>query len=190
VCADDKIEEFNVSQKLILYAIGQSQTGIKTETHLQKLIFLTLNALDIDPERYGYYAYKYGPFSLMIREISDDMTKDGFLHSHGRKEFVADESILKKIEIIQPRRELDRFKIKEVAEFVDGLTRDEILLHTYVRYKNYAKESEILNDVLGKRVRVAADMYHKDKVTLSGGAELAGLPISKFKGALNMYSVV
>ena len=180
-CTYSLSEEFNVSQKLILYAIAQIQGGVKTETHLQKLIFLILNALDIDPERYGYYAYKYGPFSLMIREISDDMTRDGFLHSHERKDIVANEFVLKMMTELQPKRELDRFRIKEVAEFVEGLTRDEILLHTYVRHKDYAKESEILTNVLSKRVRVAADMYHKDKVTLSGGAELAGLPVSRFK---------
>ena len=183
----EQIEKLNDAQKLILYTISQIKHGVQTETHLQKLIFMALNALGIDPERLGYYPFDYGPFSQTVKEISEDLTKEGYLSIREKNGTIANENIVGEIQLIEPKTKMDRFKIKEVADFFDELTRDEVVLHTYVRYPDFAKNSKIFDSVVNKRVRVAAEMYQKDKVTLSAGAELAGLSITEFRDVVKKY---
>ena len=184
-----RVKDLNIPEKLILYTVSQVEGGLKTETHLQKLLFLTSKALGIKPERLGFYPYDYGPFSLMIKEIGESLVEKGFFSKKGTGVAV-DPSIINQIDDAKPKDELDQFKIKEMGEFISGLTREEVILHTYVRDQEFAKKSKILDDVLTNRVPVAIGMVKKGKISSTAGAELAGVPIINFLEMIRMGAQV
>ncbi len=180
----NSIKDLGSYDKLILYTLGQTKEGVKTDTHLHKLIFLTSNALGIDPKNLGFYPHNYGPYSISIKETEDSLLEDGFL-IHNEDGLKVNSEIKNKIDDIAPKSEFDKYIIKEIANFSNGITREEILLLTYVRYPEYTVESKILKEVLENRIEVALELYKKNKITKTVGAELANISIFEFIDRIN-----
>ncbi|MEI7857826.1 MAG: hypothetical protein WCH85_10025, partial [Methanomicrobiales archaeon] len=65
-------------------------------------------------------------------------------------------------------------------EFLNDLSRDEILLFVYVSYPDFMEKSAVCERVIRKRIPTAISLYKKEKVSLEKAAFLAGLPVEKF----------
>ena len=70
--------------------------------------------------------------------------------------------------------------IQGYKEFLNDLSRDEILLFFYVSYPDFTEKSAVYERVTRKRIPAAISLYNKEKVSLEKAAFLAGLPAEKF----------
>ncbi|HNW81239.1 MAG TPA: UPF0175 family protein, partial [Methanoregulaceae archaeon] len=64
--------------------------------------------------------------------------------------------------------------------FLNDLSRDEILLFSYVSYPDFIEKSAVYERVIRKRIPAAISLYEKEKVSLEKAAFLAGLPVEEF----------
>lgn len=70
--------------------------------------------------------------------------------------------------------------IQGFKEFLNNLSRDEILLFVYVSYPDFIEKSAVYERVIRKWIPTAISLYREGKVSLEKAAFLAGLPVEKF----------
>ncbi|MCL2148014.1 MAG: hypothetical protein FWH47_01565 [Methanomassiliicoccaceae archaeon] len=174
------ISELNNEQKFTLYTIGQITGGLKTDVHFQKLIFLTTVAVGGSPKEMGYIAYDYGPYSIKVHEIGNDLVRRGFATKNSDRGCKARKLSPEETALITPKNDFNRFAIKRVADLVSRFTYNEIILYTYVKHPKYAVNSTIIKDVLDRRLDTAINMVMTNKVSVGCGAELSGLSFQAF----------
>jgi len=177
--ASDKLDDL---QKAILFIIGSAGTGVD-ELHLQKMTFQALIATGRDPEEFGFRPGIYGPISTRVSECVESLADMGFLASEeGMMSIVPDATeAVASIDLL----ETDRFRIRMIAEYVSGLSLDELVLVTYADETGstggcYLEDSEVKDRVLEKRVDIAMRMYESRKATLERASELAGTDVRSF----------
>ena len=177
--ATNKLDDL---QKTILFIIGSAGTGVD-ELHLQKMAFQTLIATGSDPEEFGFRPGIYGPTSTRVSECVESLADRGFLASEEGMMSIVPDATEAVASLDLP--ETDRFRIGMIAEYVSGLSLDELVLVTYadetgLAGKSYLEGSEVRDRVLEKRVDIAMRMYGSRKATLEKASELAGTDIRSF----------
>ncbi|MEM2410444.1 MAG: hypothetical protein QXF87_07990, partial [Thermofilaceae archaeon] len=81
-----------------------------------------------------------------------------------------------------------RSVLGEVARFVRGVDRDELLLYTYLVYGG-GGESDVIDRLLRRRREVAERLLAKGLVSTGLAAELAGMPYAEFVDRLRRKGV-
>jgi len=180
-------EKLDSRHKLVLYTVGQIENGVKTDVHLQKLLFLTINALDRDPEDFGYKPHKFGPDSEIVRVVNDELYQYKWINKYEDRGSKVRDEVRCDLNKVAPSRESDRFKIKQIASFVSRLSTDELLLFTYTQYPKYAENSEIKDRIFKKRKYLALKMVLEEKISIAKGAEISGMGIRDFQTELSKH---
>ncbi|MCX6650037.1 MAG: hypothetical protein NT131_00010 [Methanomassiliicoccales archaeon] len=183
------LRRLDAKHKLVLFTVSQIKDGVKTDVHLQKLIFLTMKALGRDPKDFGFVPHRYGAYSESVRVVNDELAQYQWVlrfNDHGSRINLA---AIEDINEIAPSKESDRFKIREVASFVASLSVDEILVFTYTQDPDYAKNSEIEERILNRRIPLALKMVREGKVSITKGANIAGIPLRDFESRLAKHRV-
>jgi predicted HTH domain antitoxin len=71
--------------------------------------------------------------------------------------------------------------LERVKRFVLSLSYDELIIYVYTHFEHYTINSEIRDEYLARRVPLARSMTLAGKVSLSKGAQIAGLSASEFR---------
>ena len=69
--------------------------------------------------------------------------------------------------------------VEEVKEFLNDMSKDELLLFIYISYPNMTDDAVEFKKILPRRKDIAIGLYRKDKVSVGKAAELAGISVSE-----------
>lgn len=159
---------------LLYVAKGEIIGSIK----LHKEMFLISRSIPelLEDDLYG--PHDYGPYS---EEIDEDII--GLLEIEGllKVKHTAETSIYeltlegKKIADVAYKQldENAKISIKRVHELIDELTSDEILFIIYFMYPKMAKYSKVFERINKNKVKLAAGIYKKKKMSLKHLSKLA-----------------
>jgi len=181
----DKLDQLPL---LILYAINATDDKSVNKIHLQKIMFQTMKVLKVDPKDVGYRPHHHGPFSDKINEEKNSLESLGYLEEKNDVVTIPD-SVVSEVSTIKPPSEEIGYKIKTMAEYLSSLENKELLLMIYSDDQNnnngeYLENSDIIEEILGKRIPIATRMYRAKKISLERASELAGMSINDFENEL------
>ena len=181
---DEKIAQLNEVDKFILLLLGAKNfEPIPGPIHLQKEMYLLQNVFPSLAEETGYEPYLLCPESEIVADEAEQLDLSGLIRalpgqikitSEGKEVF---ESVKKKSD----EREIQ--KAEEFKDFLNDLTKDEVLTFIYFSYpspEELEKESIEYKDLLPKRVKLAISLYKKDKVSAQKAAHIAGKDLEDF----------
>ena len=181
----DKLDQLPL---LILYAINATENKSVNKIHLQKIMFQTMKVLKVDPKEVGYRPHRHGPFSEDINEEKNKLESIGYLEEKNDIVTIPD-SVVSEASTIKPPSEEIGYKIKTMAEYLSTLENNELLLMIYSddlsnNNGEYLENSDIIDEILGKRILIAIKMYRSKKISLERASELAGMSIMDFENEL------
>jgi predicted HTH domain antitoxin len=174
-----KLSELDI---LILALFNANNASpIRDELFLQKEMFLVVNFIkemmpsaDFIPHIFGAYSepVEISSKNLMAVNLIEKTPKGYQITNLGKEIF---EKTSQKIPV-EKKEAVEDFK-----EFLNDLSRDELLVFIYVSYPNMAKpESSIYEETMQKRIPASVSMYKDGKISLEKAAFLSGLPIERF----------
>ncbi len=181
---DEKIEHLNCSGRFILLLLGAKDCEpVPSSLHLQNEMYLLQNLFPELADEACYEPHRLGPHSEIVENEAVRMEITGLTSARdGRLELTPDgrraAAALKSrsgITIIQ--------KIEEFKEFLNDLTKDELLAFicfSYPSQNKSEKESAEYKDLLSKRKKLAASMHQKGKISAQKAAEIAGECLGDF----------
>ncbi|MFA4825132.1 MAG: hypothetical protein WC593_08230 [Methanoregula sp.] len=175
------VEDLNDLNLVILQLLHAGNNApLKGEVAFQKEMFLIADYIEKIGELAKFIPHTFGPYSeaaengmrnLKSRGLVEEKYHEYYLTPHGvaalskaKSAFTAEQ-----IEVIQ-----------DYKEFLNDLSRDEILLFVYVSYPDFIEKSAVYERVIRKRIPTAISLYKKEKASLEKAAFLAGIPVEKF----------
>ena len=178
---EDIVEDLNNLDLAILHLLHAGNNApLKGEVAFQKEMFLIADFIDKIRGQAGFIPHTFGPFSkaaengmrnLKSRGLAEEKYHEYQLTPHGV-------AALSKAKPAFTAEQVEA--IQDYKEFLNDLSRDEILLFMYVSYPNFIEKSAVCERVIRKRIPTAISLYKKEKVSLEKAAFLAGLPVEKF----------
>ena len=188
----EKIEQLNYVGKFILLLLGAKDSEpIPGSVHLQKEMYLLQKIIPELADETDYEPDFLGPHSEIVSDEVEQLESSGMVSAKmDRIELTPDGS--KAVDMIkQLLDEKEMQKIEEFKEFLNDLTRDELLTFVYFSYPSQneiEKESVEYNDLLPKRRKLAMSMYQKDKISAQKAAQIAGEHLEDFLERLETWN--
>jgi len=168
---------------LLLLLDSDNSKPVKGKTHLQKEMFLIIDKLN--NERLNklaqYEAYHYGPYSevvdfelerLQIMNLANVegtrivITKLGKKYAEKLKEYISQDVLN---------------RIKSIKEQLNDLSHYELLALVYFNYPNMTSESDVLDEILKNRKKLAKSLLKKGKIDESQAALIANADFENLK---------
>lgn len=160
---------------------ANNASPIRDELFFQKEMFLVVNFIKEMMPSADFIPHILGPYSESVEISSKNLiavnliekTPKGYQITNLGKEIF--EKASQNIPV-EKKEAIEDFK-----EFLNDLSKDELLVFIYFSYPNMAKpESSIYQEIKRKRIPASISMYKKGKISLEKAAFLSGLPIEKF----------
>lgn len=183
VTINEKIAQLNEVDRFILLLLGAKKSEpVPGPIHLQKEMFLLQNMFPELADETDFEPYFLGPHSEIVADEAEQLKMSGLikadpgsikLTSEGKSAF---EALLKKSD----KNEI--CKIEEFKEFLNDLSKDELLAFIYFGYPltDLAKESIEYKELLPRRKKLAISLYRKDKLSAQRAAQIAGEDLEDF----------
>lgn len=168
-----------MEKSVVLLLNGADAAPIHGKTAYQKELFFVSNYDEKIGNAADFEPYLYGPHSEVAENAISTLISYGLAKEQDGYYFLTEEG--KQIaSILREKRDIDVDEIEDVKEFLNDMTREEIILFTYVNHPEYTDESQIRDKILKKRIPIAISLYKKGKVDLEMAAYLAGVSIEEF----------
>jgi predicted HTH domain antitoxin len=178
---EDIVEDLNDLDLAILHLLHAGNNDpLKGRVAFQKEMFLIADYIDKIREQTEFIPHIFGPFSEAAENEMGNLKSLGLVMEKGQEYQITPTGIaaLGRVKPAFSNKEIEA--IADFKEFLNDLTKDEILLFTYVSYPKFIEESAVYEQVIRKRIPLAISLYKKGKVSLEKAAFLAGLPVEKF----------
>jgi len=181
---DEKTGQLNHVDRFILLLLGaKNSEPVPGPVHLQKEMYLLQNLFPKLAAETDYDPYFLGPHSEIVADEAEQLALSGLIRAEpGKLELTSDGK--KTVDILKKASSKTEIqKIEEFKEFLNDLTRDELLAFTYFSYparEELEKESTEHRDLLPRRRSLAVSMYRKDKISAQKAAEMAGEHLEDF----------
>lgn len=172
--------------KLILYGANALGKDLKTEVKMQKLLFLTMNAISDEAfKEMDFIPHKKGPYSQLIEQKMKELSDNGLIslpncHVSELGKEISNESSPKK-----PLRDI----VDDFKEFVCMLKEDELLAFIYLTFPGYKFDSEEWERISKNMPSIAASMLKKGAVSYSKALEMSGMSEYDFSEYLKKQGV-
>lgn len=184
----DDLDSLSISQRYILGLLLNS-AGSRIPDHLvlQKEMFLLSEASEPLAETCSFAPHFKGPYSEEVESSLADLQDLGLVKVDAFKQNIRLDPTAKQriaewwTKVPTPVAS----SVVSVTSFMQDLTSDEVLLGVYHDRPDMAVQSVVREQVTERRVPNAISLYRKGKVTLSRGAELAGLSQPEFRKVLH-----
>ena len=176
----DTLNEPDVEDWILLTLYVSPSRKVKSELYLQKALFIASRHLGRLKDILEFRPYRLGPYSEVLKTKLEVLENSNAITINERKELVLTkegEERIKHRKSAFSKEEIEY--IKNIANFVNALDEEELLLYTYVIYGAYEK-SDVFNELLKKRVELAIGMLKKGLISTSLAAKLAGLTLPEF----------
>lgn len=153
---------------------------LKGEVAFQKEMFLIADYIEKIRELAKFIPLTFGPFSEAAESGMRNLKSLGLVEEKYHEYQITPYGIaaLDKAKSVFTEEQIEA--IQDFKEFLNDLSRDEILLFVYVSYPDFIEKSAVYGRVMRKRIPIAISLNKKEKVSLEKAAFLAGLPIEKF----------
>jgi len=183
---DKKIKDLiikNISDiELIILALlnAKNREPIRDDVFFQKEIFLILNFIrDVFPKA-DFIPHTFGPYSEVAEKALENLQSYKLVDKTDKGYTITTlgNDIFEKLKNKIPKDELEA--IEDFKDFLNNLTRDELLVFTYISFPEFTAESAIKKRVYSKRKAIAVSLYKKGKISLEKAAFLSGMPLEEF----------
>jgi uncharacterized protein YwgA len=153
---------------------------LKGELAFQKEMFLIADYIEKIRELAKFIPHTFGPYSEAAESGMRNLKSRGLVEEKYHEYHITPNgvAVLNKAKSAFTDEQVKA--IQGYKEFLNDLSRDEILLFSYVSYPDFIEKSAVYERVIRKRIPTAISLYKKEKVSLEKAAFLAGLPVEKF----------
>jgi len=170
----------------VLYAAGGR---IKGRLWLQKALFKLAEFFEELSEDLDFEAYSYGPFSEAVLEVEEALESSGLIQRSDEGLFLTRSGFKAAEHVWEGLDSKSRDVIRRVVEFMESLSKDELLLYVYATRPEYAVESKMRERVLSRRLDIALRMLRSGKVSLELAAKLAGVSVAEMLEIVKRHGV-
>jgi len=170
-------DELSATERIILMLLYSSRGKVRGKLWFQKEMFELSKAFEELREELDFNAYSYGPFSEALDEYRDMLENSGLIENLK----LTREGLSIAQRIWEQSSDREKKIVKKIADFLESLDDDELLLYIYVTSPGMAEKSEIREKILRRRVQIALKMLRKGKVSLGLAAKLADLPLNEIR---------
>lgn len=177
-----EIDTLDPAEKIFLILLeAEGGKSVPGNLWLQKEMFLVAKNLKPLEQYLEFEPHIQGPFSETVKNLLENLQYRGYVVKDGGDiELTGSSRRLVEFIYRNASEELTNI-IEDVKDFVNDLTKDELLVYIYFSYPEMTSESYELEDIEQQRVVLAKKLYQKGKVSLEKASELAGQPLSEFK---------
>ena len=187
----EKIKQLNNVDKFILLLLdAKDSEPIPGSMHLQKEMYLLQNVFPELANEMDYEPCFLGPYSKIVSDKTEQLASSGMIIAQSGKIELAFDG-RKVVDVLKNNLEEKVIqKIREFKEFLNDLTKDELLAFTYFSYPSQdglEKESVEYKDLIPKRQRLAISIYQKGKISAQKAAEIAGEHLEDFLEELKAW---
>lgn len=181
---NEKIEQLNEVDRFILLLLRANRSKpVPGALWLQKEMYLLQNVFPSLAEEADFEPYLMGPHSEIVADEAAELEQSKLVKTESGKIVLTNEG--KEIAEILAKKtnEKEAKKIEEFKEFLNDLSKDELLAFVYFSDpfpKELAKESIEYKDLLPKRKKMALALYTKGKVSAQRAAQIAGMDLEDF----------
>jgi predicted HTH domain antitoxin len=189
---NDKIEQLNEVDRFILLLLRAKQSkAIPGAIWLQKEMFLLQNVFPSLADETDFEPYFLGPHSEIVADEAQELEKSKLVKTDGGRIVLTPQG--KEIADTLAKKSNDKEvnKIEEFKEFLNDLSKDELLAFVYFSYpmpEEIAKESVEFRSLLPKRKKLALSLYEKGKISAQKAAQIAGMNLEDFMRELKMVA--
>lgn len=175
----------DVEKVFLILLEADGGEAIPSNLWLQKEIFMIAKNLKKLEDYLNFQPYNKGPYSETVENILDNLQFKGYVKKENSKIKITHrgKELVKKIYEIADEDLLDL--IEDIKRFMNDLTKNELLLYIHETYPEMTAQSVLKEDIEEDRVKLAKNMYRKEKISLEKASELARLSVSSFKSELN-----
>lgn len=178
---EDIVEDLTDLDLAILQLLHAGDNDpLKGKVAFQKEMFLIADYIKKIREITEFIPHTFGPYSEAAENEMGNLKSLGLVKEQGHKYHITPTGIAALTEAKPAFTDEEIEAIQDYKEFLNDLSRDEILLFVYVSYPDFIEESAVYEQVIRKRIPTATSLYKKGKVSLEKAAFLAGLPVEKF----------
>lgn len=168
---------------LLMAAPGNQPSGhepVKGKTWLQKeMFFISRNVPELD-ELAGFEDYKFGAYSEVIDDVLDQFLTDRYVEVDSGKIQLTGKGAPFAKDLWDGALKNEKDIIQEVKALLNDMTNDELLGFSYSAYPNMKRFSDFAKTFEAEKVKIAASLLRKGKVSREKAAEIAGLPLTEF----------
>jgi uncharacterized protein YwgA len=178
---EDIVEDLNDMDLAILHLLhAGNNVPLKGEVAFQKEMFLIADFIEKIRELAKFIPHTFGPYSEAAEKGMRNLKSLGLVEEKYHEYHITPNGVaaLNKAKSAFTDEQVEA--IQGYKEFLNDLSRDEILLFSYVSYPDLIEKSAIYERVIRKRIPTAISLYKKEKVSLEKAAFLAGLAVEKF----------
>lgn len=180
---EDIVEDLTDLDLAILQLLHAGDNDpLRGKVAFQKEMFLIADYIEKIREQAEFIPHTFGPYSEAAENEMGNLRSLGLVKKQDHEYHITPTGIAA-LDKIGPAFSIEEIEaIGDFKKFLNDLSRDEILLFTYVSYPEFKEESAVYDRVLRKRIPTAISLYKKGKISLEKAAFLAGLPVEKFLG--------
>lgn len=168
-----------VKKNLLLLLSANSNEPVNGKLWYQKELFLVSKNNKELAEEANFEPYFWGAHSELVDTEMEELVQLGVVKKIGYKYFLTDigKDIVKTVSEKSPRYEKEL--IEDVKDFLNSLSKDELLLFIYISYPDMCEDAVELKNLLPKRKEIAIRMYNNGKISIGKTSELAGVSVSE-----------
>jgi len=176
----ENLVDFTLLEFLIILILhADNETPIKGMTWLQKIVFI-LNR-NIDEIKAIFDGYYIGPYSEQVELIVNQFRSSEYLDIDKKKRICLTQKGRELASRIIPNISEERLcLIEQVKQFMNDMTKNELIAFIYSSFEEYTHKSDVLDVFFRTRERASFSLYKKGKVSIGKAAEIAGLNLSDF----------
>lgn len=178
---EDIVEDLTDLDLAILHLLHAGNNDpLKGRVAFQKEMFLIADYIDKIREQTGFIPHAFGPYSKAAENEMGNLRALGLVKEKGQEYHITSAGIAVLNEVKPAFSDEEIEAIADFKRLLNDMTRDELLLFTYVSYPKFREVSANYDRVIKKRIPTAVSLYKKGKVSLEKAAFLAGLPVENF----------
>jgi len=183
ISINDKLAQLNEVDRFLLLLLGaKNSEPVPGPIHLQKEMFLLQNMFPNLAAETDFEPYFLGPHSEIVQDEAEQLKMSGLIKAEpGNIKLTPDGKAAFDV-LIKKSDKVEVQKIEEFKEFLNDLSKDELLTFIYFGYPitDLAKESIEYKVLLPKRKRLAISLYKKDKISAQKASQIAGEDLEDF----------
>ena len=179
-----------IKKNLLLLLEAKNDEPIPGNLWYQKELFLvSKNNKELEEEA-NFEPYFWGPYSESAVMEMEELVQLGLVKKEGNKYVLTNLGKQLTAEILKEIRKSEKEVIEDIKNFLNDLTKDELLMFTYSSYPEMIEDAVEFKQLVQKRVDIAISMYKKCKISLGKAAEIAGKSTDEMMGILLKKNLV
>ena len=186
------LQDGNELYKFIILLTNANDEPINGRFKLQKIMYVLSDSVDEIKEQCSYEATNYGPYSKILDEEVRYLKQIGVLTEDVGK--ITLTRMGKKLaqELYKNEGEETRYRLNKHKDFLNDMTKNEILTYIYSAHPDMIKESIEYDNLKPHMEKHVMSLLKKHKISAQRAGELLNIPqytVIKKMNAMNMITL-